>query len=77
MTLPLWIKIVLSPGTVANLGACVAIWLVLKYGWRRTRAFARPWLICTATFYTLLSLPVVANAIIGGLPLQSASPSAG
>ena len=64
----LWpLKQIGGPGSIGFLAVCCVIGLVLSRGGRRSRRFARAWLLLVFTVYVLGALPLIANAIEDGL----------
>ena len=61
------VKPIDAPGSIPFLLLALAVGLVLRFGWRRTRTIGRNWLVGVVTGYGVLALPIVANGIAGGL----------
>ena len=68
MPIPSMLKAALTPGSLAFLALCLTVALLLKFVFPRRRRVTRAWLAAVAVLYVLLSLPVVATAIVDRLP---------
>ncbi len=63
------LKTIGAPGSTAFLAICLGLGVILL-AWPRTRRVGRTWLVVILTGYLFLSLPWVANAIAGHLPVS-------
>ena len=68
MPVPSMVKAALTPGSLAFLALCLAIALLLKFVFPKRRRVTRGWLAAVTVLYLLMSLPLVATAIVDGLP---------
>lgn len=71
------LKAIGPPGTIPFVACCVLVGIVVAFVWPRNRQLARVWLWFVFIAHMVLALPVVANAIAGGLPsVEAAEPGA-
>jgi hypothetical protein len=70
------LKFAAAPGSIAFLLLAVVAGLSVRYFLPRFRRLATIWLWAVAALYLVLSLPIVAVSIVGGLPGASAGGTA-
>jgi len=62
------LKIIGPPGSVSFIGLCGLIAVLMTYAWPKNARLARFWLAFVVIAHLILAVPLVANAIAGGLP---------